>query len=87
MDTFIKDLFPIILVSITSVGLVLILARFIDEAVLYSITALLSLLCFGLVLYSLFLGSWESMNVATIAASVIIGITTGVLMSPFVKKM
>ncbi|UJL47171.1 hypothetical protein KFZ58_04435 [Virgibacillus sp. NKC19-16] len=84
MDTF---LFPIILASIISAGLVLVLARLVDEALFFSITSFLILLCFGLILYSFFLGSWKSMNLATIGTSVVIGLTAGVMISPWAKKM
>lgn len=82
MDTFIKVLVPIILANII---LVLVLARFIDGAVLITITALLILLCFVFVLYSFFLGSLESMKWTTMAISVIIGTTIGLLISSLKK--
>lgn len=82
-----NDWLPIILTSIIVAVIIVILALFITKTVLYTITTIFSLLCIILIVYGVVgLGGWEGMGLGIFSVSAFLGLTVGVLISPFIKK-
>lgn len=82
-----NDWLPIILTSIIVAVIIVILALFITKSVLYTITTIFSLLCIILIVYGVVgLGGWEGMGLGIFSVSAFLGLTVGVLISPFIKK-
>ncbi|UJL46203.1 sodium:dicarboxylate symporter [Virgibacillus sp. NKC19-16] len=82
-----EDWLPIILTCILVAVMIVTLAFFMNKAVLYTITTIVSLLCIILIVYGIVgLGGWEGMGVGIFSVSAFLGLTVGVLICPFINS-
>lgn len=82
-----SDWLPIILIGLAATVIVLGLAKFLNKNVLYTITSILCLVCFALIIISVVVvGGWEGMGMGIVTIAIFLGISLGVVISPVVKN-
>lgn len=73
---------PILLFGAVFIVGVYFISRKVSRQALYTVSFALSLICFGLVIYSIFaVGGWEGMGLGFIAISVLLGTWVGTIIS------
>ncbi|MCT2535357.1 hypothetical protein NC661_19400 [Aquibacillus koreensis] len=84
---YLEGWLPIILVCIFFASVICIMAKFIKQFIIYTVSAILFLLFVGIFIYSIFgIGQWDGMAIGFYSASALIGIASGTAISPFIKK-
>lgn len=78
---------PIILLFIMSKCLIVVMARYTRNRIVFSLAALLGVISLGLILYSIFIvGGWDGMAIGFYSISAFLGLSIGMAISPFIKK-
>ncbi|MCC5800857.1 sodium:dicarboxylate symporter [Rossellomorea vietnamensis] len=78
---------PIIVLFILSACLIVVMARYTRHHIVFSLSALLGLVCLGTILYSIFMvGGWDGMAIGFYSIATFLGLAIGTAISPFVKK-
>ncbi|MFI8684865.1 YesK family protein [Rossellomorea sp. NPDC077527] len=78
---------PIILLFIMSICLIVVMARYTRNRIVFSLAALLGVMSLGLILYSIFIvGGWDGMAIGFYSISAFLGLSIGTAISPFIKK-
>ncbi len=71
---------PILLLGVVSIVVIYFTSRKISRKALYTVSLVLSLICFGMVIYSiLVVGGWEGMGLGFVAISVLLGTWIGTI--------
>ncbi|MER2031058.1 MAG: YesK family protein [Solibacillus sp.] len=71
---------PLLLLGILFAFIMFFIARKVSKNVLFLNSAIMSLICFGLVLFSIFVvGGWEGMGLGFFAFSIFIGVWIGTI--------
>lgn len=78
---------PIIVLFILAACLVVVLARYTRNLIVFSLSAVLGIICLGTILFSIFMvGGWDGMAIGFYAIAAFLGLSIGTAMSPFIKK-
>lgn len=78
---------PIIMLFVISACLIVLIARYTRNHIVFSLSALLGLVCLSTILYSIFMvGGWDGMAIGFYAIAAFLGLAIGTAISPFVKK-
>lgn len=88
MNTLMLDGWTPILLSgvIFAIGM-FIMSRKVSKRTLYSSTSFLSVICIGLIIYSIVgVGSWEGIGISVISIAILIGIWMGTIGGSIFKK-
>lgn len=71
---------PILLLGVVSIVVIYFTSRKVTRKALYTVSLVLSLICFGMVIYSiLVVGGWEGMGLGFVAISVLLGTWIGTI--------
>jgi len=71
---------PILLLDAIFIVGIYFISRKVSRKTLYTVSLVLSLICFGLVIYSIFVvGGWEGMGLGFVAISVLLGTWIGTI--------
>ncbi|MDX8342460.1 YesK family protein [Rossellomorea sp. YZS02] len=78
---------PIIVLFILAACLMVLLARYTRNLIVFSLSAVLGVICLGTILFSIFrVGGWDGMAIGFYAIAAFLGISIGTAISPFIKK-
>lgn len=78
---------PIMLIGIAFSIMIFLISLKVSRRGLFTISNVLSLLCFGIILYSIFfVGGWKGMGIGFVTISIFIGIWIGTVIGALVKK-
>ncbi|WP_051758397.1 YesK family protein [Rossellomorea vietnamensis] len=78
---------PIIMLFVISACLIVLIARYTRNHIVFSLSALLGLVCLSTILYSIFMvGGWDGMAIGFYSIAAFLGLAIGTAISPFVKK-
>jgi YesK-like protein len=78
---------PIIVLFVLSACLIVVMARYTRNRIVFSLYALLGCVCLGTILFSIFMvGGWDGMAIGFYAIAAFLGLSIGTAISPFVKK-
>ena len=75
---------PILLLGVVCIVGMYFISRKVSRKAFYTVSLVLSLICFGLVIYSIFVvGGWEGMGLGFVAISVLVGTWIGTTIGIF----
>ncbi len=78
---------PILLIGVVAIVAIYFTSRKVSRKALYTVSLVLSLICFGMVIYSiLVVGGWEGMGLGFVAISVLLGTWIGTIIGTFGKN-
>ncbi|MGG4169400.1 YesK family protein [Rossellomorea vietnamensis] len=78
---------PIIVLFFISACMIVVLARYTRNHIVFSLSALLGCVCLGTILFSIFkVGGWDGMAIGFYAIAAFLGLSIGTAISPFIKK-
>ncbi|MDM5249017.1 YesK family protein [Lysinibacillus sp. G4S2] len=89
MNAFMLDGWtPILLLGAIFLVGIYFISRKVSRKTLYTVSLVFSFICFGLVLYSIFVvGGWEGMGLGFVAISVLLGTWIGTIIGISSKKI
>ncbi|MFB1051985.1 YesK family protein [Paraliobacillus sp. JSM ZJ581] len=78
---------PILLMGIIAAVIIFFISRNVSRIVLFFIAIILSLICFGVVIYSIIgVGGWNGMGMGFVTITVFLGIWIGTIIGAICKK-
>ncbi|WP_246367257.1 YesK family protein [Paraliobacillus salinarum] len=78
---------PILLMGIIAAVIIFFISRKVSKKVLFFIAVILSIICFGIVIYSIIgVGGWDGMGIGFVTITVFIGIWIGAIIGAILKK-
>ncbi|PFA63061.1 sodium:dicarboxylate symporter [Bacillus sp. AFS015802] len=84
---YLEGWMPIILLFLSTACLIVVMARYTGNYIVFSLSAMLGCISLGIILYSIFLvGGWEGMAIGFYAIAAFLGLSIGTAISPFIKK-
>jgi predicted membrane protein len=84
---YLEGWLPIILLFIITTCLIVVMARYTRNHIVFSLSAVLGCLSLGIILYSVFMvGGWDGMAIGFYAIAAFLGLSIGTAISPFIKK-
>lgn len=78
---------PLLLIGINIAVLLFLISRKVSRKVLFFIAVTLSIICFGVVIYSIIgVGGWDGMGIGYVTFTVFVGIWIGTIIGAISKK-